>query len=75
MRLLVYYLLLINSMAFVHHSIRGHHARPPDLGYSTCIAVAFVVLPMRHGRRRSYGLPCVVVTSAISAVIGHCIEI
>lgn len=75
MRLLIYYLLLVNGMAFVHHSVRSHHAGPSDLGYSTCITVSFVVLPMGHGRRGSYGLPCVVVPRAISTVIGHCIEI
>ena len=74
-RLLIDDLLLVHSVAFVHHSVRRHHARPSNLGYATSITVPFVVLAMRHGCRGSNGLPRVAVARAISAVIGHRVEI
>lgn len=46
--LLVYYLLLIHLVAFIHHAVGRHHARPSDLGDSTSIAVPFMVLAMGH---------------------------
>ena len=46
--LLVYYLLLIHLVAFIHHSVRRHHARPSDLGDSTSITIPFMVLAMSH---------------------------
>lgn len=47
--LLIYYLLLVDLVAFVHHAVGSHHARSPDLRDSTRVAVSFVVLPVGHG--------------------------
>ena len=73
--LLVYYLLLVDCVAVIHHSIRRHHASPPDLSYSTGVAIPLVVLAMSHGSRRHNGLSCIVGTSTLCPVIVHGVEI
>lgn len=47
--LLIYYLLLVDLVAFVHHAIRSHHAGSPDLGDAARVAISFVILPVSHG--------------------------